>query len=70
MNAQFIRQGLIDNVRIVVAPLIVGGKDTPTLVDGESIRKIEDLYKLKSLKLRNCRVLKDSFLDLEYEVNN
>jgi 2,5-diamino-6-(ribosylamino)-4(3H)-pyrimidinone 5'-phosphate reductase len=70
MNAQFIRQGLIDRVRIIVAPLIVGGKDTPTLVDGESIKKIEDLNMLKSLKLRNCRVLADSFIDLEYDVNN
>jgi len=40
------------------------------LVDGESIKKIEELGKLKSLKLRNCRVLSDSFVDLEYEVNN
>jgi 2,5-diamino-6-(ribosylamino)-4(3H)-pyrimidinone 5'-phosphate reductase len=70
MNAQFFSQGLIDKIRIVVAPLIVGGKDTPTLVDGESIKKIEELGKLKSLKLRNCRVLADSFIDLEYDVNN
>lgn len=70
INADFIRQGLVDHIKIIVAPLIVGGKETPSLVDGESIRTVEDLNKIKALKLKNFRVLKDSFIELEYDVIN
>ena len=70
INADFIRQGLVDHIKIIVAPLIIGGKETPSLVDGESIRTVEDLNKIKALKLKNFRVLKDSFIELEYDVIN
>lgn len=70
INADFIRQGLVDHIKIIVAPLIVGGKETLSLVDGESIRTVEDLNKIKALKLKNFRVLKDSFIELEYDVIN
>ncbi len=68
LNAYFIRQGLIDRLSIVVAPVIVGGAATATLIDGESLHHQSELEKIRPLKLTKCEVLKDSYLYLEYEV--
>jgi len=38
LNATLVRSGLIDHLLIVVAPLLVGGKATPTILDGRSFQ--------------------------------
>lgn len=68
LNGEFLRNNLIDYVNIVVAPLLVGGNTTATLIDGEAITKSEELNKLKALKLIECNVLEDSYVQLKYEV--
>ncbi|MEK7620449.1 MAG: dihydrofolate reductase family protein [Patescibacteria group bacterium] len=68
MNAQLMRDGLIDRVSLVIAPLIVGGSTTPTLVDGESLHHVRELGKLVPLKLVKIEKLKHSFLHLTYKV--
>lgn len=68
LNAAFLRAGLIDRVSLVLAPLLVGGRTTPTLIDGEPIRSVEQLGELSPLRLVNCRQMQDSFIHLEYEV--
>ena len=68
LNALFLREHLLDFVDIVVAPLLVGGKDTPTLIDGKSLMTKEELSGLGILKLQECIVLSDSYLRLRYEV--
>jgi len=70
LNSLFFRNGLIDHVKIVVAPLIVGGKDTSSLVDGFSLTEQTQLHLLKVLKLRECKKLENSYLLLEYDVIN
>lgn len=70
LNAMFVRQGLIDHVMIIVAPLLVGGQMTSTLIDGQSFKSEEDLVGLKALKLIKCEVLEHSYLRLEYDVIN
>lgn len=70
MNASLIREGLIDHISIVVAPVLIGGKDTSTLIDGESLHSQEELSKIKTLKFKKCDVLKDSYLHLQYDVMN
>ncbi len=70
LNSIFIRQGLIDHVMIVVAPLLVGGRATSSLVDGRSLQTEEELVNLKSLKLVRCQALEHSYLRLEYDVIN
>jgi len=70
LNSVFFRNGLIDHMKIVVAPLIVGGKDTSSLVDGFSFTEQSQLYMLKALKLRECKKLENSYLLLEYDVIN
>ena len=68
LNALFLREGLIDFVDIVVAPVLVGGKDTSTLIDGKSLMAREELSCLGVLKLQECTVLDNSYLRLRYEV--
>ena len=68
LNGMFVRNKLIDFVNIVVAPIIVGGKDVPTLVDVESITDESELNKLMPLKLLECNKLEDSYIELKYKV--
>ena len=65
MNARLMRDGLIDRLDLVVAPIMVGGMSTPSLMDAESNHLLKDL---STLKLVACDVLKDSYLRLRYDV--
>ena len=68
LNGLFVRNKLIDYVNIVIAPILVGGKDVPTLVDGESIKDESELNKLLTLELLECNELKNSYIELKYKV--
>ncbi len=68
LNGKFLRDNLIDYVNVVIAPLLVGGKDTSTLIDGESIISSKELGKLKALKLIECKQLNNSYIQLKYKV--
>jgi len=70
LNAVLLRQGLIDHVIIVVAPLLVGGENTSSLIDGPSLKTEKELIHLKALNLVRCDILSDSYLRLEYDVIN
>lgn len=68
LNGMFLREKLFDFIDIVVAPVLVGGKDTSTLIDGASLMSPAELSKLGTLKLIECKALEDSYLRLRYEV--
>jgi 2,5-diamino-6-(ribosylamino)-4(3H)-pyrimidinone 5'-phosphate reductase len=68
LNATLLRNNLIDHVSLIVAPALIGGKNTPTLVDGGSLRTEGDLKKIKALKLKNVKKLEHSYLHLIYDV--
>lgn len=68
LNGLFVRNKLIDYVNIVIAPILVGGRDVPTLVDGESINDESELNKLLPLELLECNKLKNSYIELKYKV--
>lgn len=68
LNGLFLRNNLIDYVNIVIAPLLVGGKDVSTLIDGEAISNSEELNKLKALELIECNKLDNSYIQLKYKV--
>lgn len=70
LNGLFLREKLLDYVDIVVAPLLVGGKDTATLIDGDSLTGAEGLSKLGVLKLENVETLKGSYIRLRYRVSS
>ena len=68
LNGLFLREKLFDYVDIVVAPVLIGGKDTSTLIDGNSLYSQSELSKLGVLKLQECVILENSYLRLRYEV--
>jgi 2,5-diamino-6-(ribosylamino)-4(3H)-pyrimidinone 5'-phosphate reductase len=68
LNAVLVRAGLVDHLLIVVAPLLVGGKATPTLVDGRSFQTEAELLGIKALQLTKCEALKASYVRLGYDV--
>lgn len=68
LNGLFVRENLIDYVNIVIAPLLVGGKDVSTLIDGKAIESDRELNKLRALELIECNKLEDSYVQLKYKV--
>lgn len=68
LNGLFVRENLIDYVNIVIAPLLVGGKDVSTLIDGKAIESDIELDKLRALELLECNKLEDSYVQLKYKV--
>lgn len=68
VNGLLLRKKLLDYVDVVVAPVLIGGKDTSTLIDGRSLLSNSELSDLGVLKLLDCSVLQDSYLRLKYEV--
>lgn len=70
LNSHWLREGLLDHVSIVIAPCLIGGSNTQSLIGGESLHITEDLKKIKSLKLVKCDVLEDSYLHVRYDVIN
>ena len=70
VNGLFLREKFLDYVDIVVAPILIGGKDTPTLIDGRSLISVTELSELGVLNLMECTVLQDSYIRLRYQVLN
>ena len=68
MNGLFLREKLFDFVDIVVAPALIGGKDTATLIDGPSLRGRDELGRLGVLRLTEALTLQDSYVRLRYQV--
>ena len=68
VNGLFLREKLFDFVDVVVAPVLVGGKDTATLVDGRSLRTRDELSQLGVLRLIEASALRDSYVRLRYQV--
>jgi 2,5-diamino-6-(ribosylamino)-4(3H)-pyrimidinone 5'-phosphate reductase len=66
LNFSMLSLGLVDEVRVCVAPMIVGGSEAKTLVDGEGMDYMSQAVKLK---LINSYPLGDDLI-LEYEVIN
>lgn len=68
LNGLFLREKLFDYVDIVVAPILVGGKDTSTLIDGKSLCKAGRLPELGVLELESITPLASSYIRLRYKV--
>jgi len=64
LNFSMLKEQLIDEIRVCIAPIIVGGKNAKTLVDGEGFNLMEDGIKLE---LKNRYQLGKDLI-LEYDV--
>jgi 2,5-diamino-6-(ribosylamino)-4(3H)-pyrimidinone 5'-phosphate reductase len=70
LNTQFVRAGCVDEVSVFVAPLLVGGRNTPTLMDGESLKSVNDLAKIKAMQLISVSKLNNSYIHIRYRVTD
>ena len=70
LNALFLKQKLIDHVSLLIAPCLIGGKNTSTSIDGTAPQRVSNLLVLKALKLKKCEILKHSYIYLYYDVIN
>ena len=68
VNSLFLREKLLDFVDIVVAPVLIGGKDTSTLIDGVSLQSKDELSRLGVLRLIEASPLRENYLRLRYQV--
>ena len=68
LNGLFLRDKLFDYVDIVVAPVLVGGKETTTLTDGDAILAPDQLSALGVLELESVQPLERSYIRLRYKV--
>ncbi len=68
VNSLFLREKLLDFVDVVVAPVLIGGKDTATLIDGQSLTAGNELSRLGVLRLIEACAMQDSYVRLRYEV--
>lgn len=64
LNFSMLQAGLVDEVRVCVAPLIAGGVEAKTLVGGDGMDYMKDAFKLE---LKKSYKLGKDFI-LEYEV--
>lgn len=68
LNGFFLREKLIDYIDLIVAPILVGGKETTTIIDGTALTSVDELGRIGVLELENCQKLKNSYLRLRYKV--
>ena len=68
LNSLFLKEKLFDYVDIVIAPVLIGGKDTSTIIDGQSITNVSELSQLGILELIECIPLENSYIRLRYKV--
>ncbi|MEM2989628.1 MAG: 2,5-diamino-6-(ribosylamino)-4(3H)-pyrimidinone 5'-phosphate reductase [Halobacteria archaeon] len=52
LNWSLISLGLVDEIYVYIAGLIIGGKTAPTLVDGMGFLKLEDMPKLELIECK------------------
>ena len=52
LNSALFRAGLVDELNLTVCPKIFGGRSTPTIAEGEGMRRLADAAQLKLKSLR------------------
>ncbi|MGE8207646.1 dihydrofolate reductase family protein [Heyndrickxia sp. NPDC080065] len=52
INGAFLRQGLIDEISFVISPIAIGGRNTPSIFDCESLKTLDDVTKLDLINMK------------------
>ncbi|MCL2198772.1 MAG: dihydrofolate reductase family protein [Defluviitaleaceae bacterium] len=68
LNEIFLRNKLFNYVDIIIAPVLVGGKETSSLIDGAPLLCESEFYKLGILQLESSEVLENSYIRVRYRV--
>ncbi|MGI8966804.1 MAG: dihydrofolate reductase family protein [Limisphaerales bacterium] len=54
VNDGLFRAGVVNEIYLTLCPLIFGGRDAPTLADGEGVARLADATRLKMKSLKRC----------------
>ncbi len=52
LASSFLQEGLIDQVAFFIAPLLLGGRDAKTPIEGEGVRSIKEAWRLREVTFR------------------
>lgn len=50
--ASALKMGLVDRMIVFISPKIIGGRDAPTAVEGEGIKRLKEAKNLKDIRLK------------------
>ena len=64
INWEFVRNRLVDEIRIIHLPVVIGGEHVPTFVGGEGFKSLKKLLRLEIKK----HFVIDEFLITEWKV--
>ena len=51
LNASMLEAGLVDRLHVVIAPMLIGGREASTLLDGLGAGSIKEAWRLKDLRI-------------------
>ncbi|WP_155668802.1 RibD family protein [Ornithinibacillus caprae] len=66
INGAFLRHGLIDEISLVLSPIAVGGRTTPSIFDCDELKELENITKLE---LQTMNKIGNGSVWLHYKVS-
>jgi len=66
LNWSFFRNNLVDEIRLTIAPWVVGGRNAISLVDGEGFSRMSEATKFSLIKVQE----RDNYVVLKYKRGN
>jgi len=54
VNWELIKQGLVDEIRLIHLPVVVGSSDAPSLVEGEGFRELSSVKRFRIKRVFQC----------------
>jgi len=52
LNYSLLEAGLVDKLMLFIAPLIVGGRESPTSFDGAGVARLEEAWRLRDVEIK------------------
>lgn len=63
LNWSFVKKNLVDEIRLTIAPRMIGGKDATSLVEGQGFGKITESPRYELLEVKS----RDDYVILKYK---
>lgn len=69
LNSAMIKNHYVDELNLIVAPILVGGNYTPGLIGGRSAESLEDVENLAQLELLSVDKLQFNYVQFKYKLH-